>query len=194
MGRAGRAPGQALVELVLVLPLFVALGVYLFALLTPALAPLFLRERLFLEVRGADGESCLAALAASHQEQLLPPYPRNDEWSSAVRESRPAELPLLLHRRVFPGITREVEGRLPLSPLLERTPLPGALDDTTGDECGLKLLLVREIPLLPSQVRGEVEAMFLGGALKGSGLLGLLRKIGIDPVRVDLDALPGEVP
>ncbi len=162
-----------------------------FALVPRALLPGRMDEQLAFRLRnpGHPGQALL--VERSDRGGALKTPGQGTETRFASRETPSSRLRLLLPPALFPGRDRESEMEVDIPPLVDpRAVLPGTGLVPGASRCSrrLKMAVIRAVP--PDRVKPLVEEAFLAGAAARLGLLRPLKRLGIDPVRVDLDALP----
>jgi hypothetical protein len=176
--------GQALVEMAVTAGVLLLLLSASFTLIPRSLLPVWMDEELALLIRhpGRGGPR-----AGAHGGGALTPPGGGGQTRIASDEKPLAFFPLLFPKSLFPGVERRSAMTVNISSLL-RAPqgnLAAGADTTTRR---LSLAAGQEVTEVP--VKPLVEKLFLAGIADKTGVLAPLRRMGIDPVRVDLDALP----
>jgi hypothetical protein len=179
--------GQALVEMAVTAGVFLLLLSASFTLIPRSLLPAWVDENLALRVRHPERGDQDPLLAYAHGEGVLTP-PGGDEGTRVVGGEEPLSfIPLLFPRTLFPGVVRRSAMTVTISSLLRgpRGNLPAGADTTTR-----RLSLAAGQEVREGQVKPLVEKLFLAGIADKAGILKPLRRLGIDPVRVNPDAIP----
>lgn len=184
------ARGQALIEFALVAGGFLLLLAAAFSLIPRSLLPLWVDEQIACSLLSASPASDRALLREAHQGVGLLP-PGGKDASIQGGERRAAALVSLLPASLFPGKEREEGMTVPVSPLLPRASLEAPLALASGGSRvsrRLRMVVLHRVP--EEEVKRLVDRCFLGGLADRAGILEPLRLLGLDPVRVNLDALP----
>lgn len=180
--------GQALIELVIILPILILLLSATAPLIVRAIGSIWLDERLALKLLGQDDDQAQRLLVWIHEKDRLPPYFQEDELDETSRITPlGVPMPLLNHR--FPG-------------KIQRNSATVSLEKTgwwkrpvLGDPQEDFLRLSRALSMVPapnldeSRVPWEVRKLTLLGLAPGNNRI--LERAGLDLFHLNLDALPG---
>lgn len=182
-----RQRGQALIEFMVIIPVFLLLVAASWTMLAYQAFPVWMDEFLSLEMSVPDGTLVYRKLTGTHENSIIPPYPseENFHWKIGVSNSInfPSPLSILYPGRFFKARTtvdpaQMVQKSVPFSRLLPSDPTS----------------LNRSLTFLssPTYEDGDVKGMLDKiVSMAGNGaVIRALRRIGIDPVHLNLDALP----
>jgi hypothetical protein len=170
---------------------FLILAAAVSALVPRVLLPSRMDEQLAFRLRDPQAQGEYRLLVQNQGGGGLAAPGPGAQTRSACREHPASRLRLLLPLPLFPGMDREIDMECGMPALVDPrmdAPIPGLVPGSTVCARRMRMTAIRLIQ--PDQVKPLVEQVFLGGSAARLGLLRPLRRLGIDPVRVDLDALP----
>jgi len=183
-----RQRGQAIIEFIVVIPVLLLLVAASWTLLAYQAFPVWMDEFLGLEMSIPNGTQVYRELTDAHENSMIPPYPSREDFHWKTDISNPIKFPPPLST-LYPG--RFFRAQLVLDParmIRESVPFSGLLpSDPTPSHRGLTYLSSPTYE--DGDVKGMLEKIVLGGIRTGA-LIRALRHIGIDPVHLNLDALP----
>ena len=180
--------GQALIELVLILPLLLVFLSGAVLLLNYATLPLWLDELTTLHLRLPEIDDLYNKLGMSREGSMVPPYPEQQDLTINTVSKNLLRAPLPLHR-YYPGPTRKAEGSLNLSRFIKWgfAPfghLPGVHDPILVD---LRMTPFKEFK--ENSVKDQIrQILFPGSAMEV--ITGKLGALGVELVHINLDAVP----
>lgn len=179
--------GQALVELVVILPVLILFMATVAPMLTIGTTVPWLDERLFLRQLGDDIAHIHSLLLTTHESELIPSYFETNHLEETTHDYS-METPMNIPGLVFPGaLTRKT--------IIFTKPENGWWDSMFLKNQGekgrqiIRSLAIVAAPVIPeSRVVEKVRRLSIGGALPVP--IRILKKIGIKPFHLNLDALP----
>jgi len=183
--------GQALIELILVLPLFLVFLCATVNLLNYATFPIWLDELTALHVRLPHIDDLHSKLEKSREGSMIPPYPAPQDLKKSTTNKNLFRAPLPLHR-YYPGQIIRTEISLNLSQFLTRAFLPfGHLPGVNGPIMhGLQMIPLKEFQ--EESVKDQIRQILFPGSVM-EAISGKLDALGIGLVHLNLDAIPEEM-
>ncbi len=182
--------GQALVELILVLPVFLVFLSATAVLLNYATLPIWLDELTTLYLRLPEIDDLHSKLKRTREGSMIPPYPAPQDLKKNTGEKNLFRVPLPLHR-YYPGQTIRTEISLMLSQLLTRAFLPfGHLPGVNGPiRHALQMSPLKNFQ--KESIKDQMRQILFPGSVM-EVIIGNLDALGIQPVHLNLDAIPEE--
>ena len=180
--------GQALVELVIILPVLITFLSGAALLLNYATTPLWLEELTALHLRLPESGQLYDKLQKCREGSMIPPYPAQRDLEINSISKNPQKVPLPLHR-YYPGSIRKTEVLMDLSQFIKRAAapfgyIPGVKDPILID---LRMIPLRE--LKEETVKDQIRrTIFPGSAMET--IVGKLNALGLELVHLNLDAVP----
>lgn len=180
--------GQALIEFIVVIPVLVLLMAASWTMLAYQAFPVWIDEFLSLGMSIPNSGQIYRELAGTHVNSMIPPYPSGDDFHWRTGISSPIKFPPPLSN-AYPG--KFFKAQITLDParmVRESVPFSGLLpSDPAPSDRGLTYLASPTYE--DGDVKGALEKIISGGVRTGA-LIRALRRIGIDPVHLNLNALP----
>jgi len=187
-GTAFNPKGQALIELVLILPLLLTFLSGAVLLLNYATVPLWLGELTNLHLRLPDIDDLYGKLEKSRESSIFPPYPTQQDLKKNTGSSNLSNFPGLLHR-YYPGQIRKAEFILDLSRFIKGAFAP------FGHLPGIHEPILIDLRMVPSRqfeeeyVKTRLRQIIFPGSVMET-VTAKLGTLGVDLVHVNLDAIP----
>lgn len=182
--------GQALIELVLVLPLLVAFLAGTVSLLTYAVIPLWMEELTNLDLRIPEIVDLPGILHENRKGSMVPPYPAPSDLEINTLSKTIVRFPYPLNQ-YFPGKLRKNEVSLDISTYI------GTVIPFFGHLPGVREPVFTSLRMVPFDEIKEVtirdrlrRVVFPGSAMEV--ITGKLETLGVKLVHINLDALPAD--
>lgn len=182
------AVGQGLVELLVILPITIFLIMGFPLVLSLALQPVWIDELLYADLLNPEDRLPFEELSRAHEGSRLPVYFHRDHIAHKhhIEDNHSYRLPL---QKIFPGTFRNTEIKAEISPLPDNLRAVQIIPEGRPQTIVRDLAFQESTDFSNGSVRDHLKIMTLGGTIPGS-LARSLRKIGIDTVPLNLDALP----
>ena len=183
----GKVGGQALIELVIILPVLILLLSTTAPLVVRAIGSIWLDERLSIKLLGQDDDQIHRLLVRTHEKDRLPSYFQKNELEENSRIT-PLGVPIPLLNHLFPGKIHQESATVSL----EKT--GWWKRPVLGDPREDFFRLSRALSILPtsnldeSRVPWEVKRLTLLGLAPGNNRI--MEMAGLDLFHLNLDALP----
>ncbi len=185
----GCQAGQGLVEFLVILPVILVLLASVPTLLSLSIRPLWVDELLYARLLTDVESRVFDELSRGHSDSLLPAYFSREDVQVRLSRQRNGAPGFSLHRfhpRVISTIEAEARSEAIVHPgggkMADLPDLPAF----TG-----KLGLLNLVGFRPAAIRDELRAVTLGGRIP-STLRAQLRMLGLEPVPLNLNVVPGQ--
>jgi hypothetical protein len=182
--------GQALIELLVILPVFGLFMVCVLPMTAYGIFPTWLDERLALIQLMEKREQIPDILSEAHGQSLTPVYPDEDSIEETTMDRKAGHISLPL-----PGVRsdriRRIELRMPITRngLLSGGVMASRPD--TGETVTRSLSLLTPHRFEEPDISRHVKNRSLLGVLKGKDTV--FRKLGVDLFHFNLDAVPAGI-
>ena len=189
--RISNQAGQALIELVVIVPVILVALICAIPLATYGIFPTWMDERLALMQLAEKKELAAACLAKAHENSRIPIYPDDESIQESSRELQPGFFPDSLPGRLSERMVRhELQMPLQRESLLPVSIMSGWSDSTEMFTRSLSMLAPHNIQ--EQGVSQQVKEWSLLGLIKGKDAA--FRKLGVDLFHINIDAVPSEEP
>ncbi len=180
--------GQALIELVVVIPLFFVITCLFMGLIAYSQLPIWMDELLAFTLISQQGVNHFEILEKRRESNMFPRYFNHEEIEIHGAPSKTTSFPFPVHR-TFSNNRYEVTGNANWHKVISRTTLP-LLKTLKGVESqASKMSFVSLMKLDEAQSKELIRGVFLSG-LSGNQLMKLLRKLRLNIFHLNFDILP----
>jgi len=180
--------GQALIELVVIIPLLLIIAGLLIGLIAYSQLPIWMDELLAFTLISQQGVDHFEILKKQRESSMLPRYFNHEEIEIHRVSSTNTSFPLPLHR-IFQNNRSEVTGNANWQKVIRRTALPLLKPLKGAENHTSKMSFVSLMKLDEAQSKKLIRGIFLSG-LSGNQLMRLLRKLGFNIFHLNFDTLP----
>ncbi len=180
--------GQALIELVVIVPLLLIIVCLLIGLIAYSQLPIWMDELLAFTLISQQDLNHFEILKKLRESSMFPRYFDHEEIEIHRVSSINKSFPLPLHR-IFQNNRSEITGNANWQKVISRTALP-LLSLLKGAESHTsKMSFVSLMKLDEAQSKELIRGIFLSG-LSGNQLMRLLGKLGFNIFHINFDTLP----
>jgi hypothetical protein len=187
----GSQAGQALIELVVVIPVILVIFMCAIPLAAYGIFPTWMDERLALSQLVAKKTEAVDYLPKAHSNSRVPTYPDDKSIQESSKNLQtglfPDSFPGRLSERI---VLHELQMHLSRKNLMPGSNLAGRSDSTEKLTRNLSMLAPHNIE--EQAVSEHVREWSLIGIMKGSD--STFRRLGIDLFHMDINAIPSEGP
>jgi hypothetical protein len=186
-GKTEQPGGQALIELLVVLPVFILFMVAVMPLIVRSVVLPWLDERITLRQLGQDNEQVHGVLLQTHSMDLLPPYFHENSLEEDSRNT-PMGISIPLLGDIFPGFVERKSSSTTLPDHGWESPAILGVSQENDREVRRSLSLLEAESMTEEQIPRAVRKLTILGF--PTGKTDILGRSGLNLFHSNLDALP----